>query len=98
MGELFVSFQIFLHLFVELGDVFLVLSYSEDFVFLGGFGYGLVVGDGAFVGKDFAAVVVQEHVCLLQPVLHTHQNIVLGHEFGIVDEHRHQAVEAGQFE
>ena len=83
------SFQIFFSFSVKIRYIFAVLADAEYFVFFVGFVNGLVVRDGAFVGKDIAAVGGEEDIGLLQPVGHTHQYLILGHQFGIVDKHCH---------
>ena len=45
--------------------------------------------------QHIAAVVGEESVCLVEPILHAHELLVLRHQLGIVDEHGHQTVEAG---
>ena len=56
-----------------------------------------LVGDAALALQHLAAVVGEEPVCLLQPVLHTHELLVLRHQLGVIDEHGHKTIQAAQF-
>lgn len=49
-----------------------------------------------FSVQHVSAVVGQETVSFVQPILHTHELLVLRHHLGVVDEHGHQPVQAGQ--
>ena len=47
-------------------------------------------------GGHLAAVVGEKSVGFVQPILHTHQLLVLCHQLGVVEEHGHQPVQTGQ--